>query len=74
MRRPNGDPYGWAGILMYRQTGLKLEIRPIHWAGLVDETRTRGPSRFQKVTESGEDAAVAARREFRNRLCCFESS
>ncbi len=54
-----------AGILMYRTQGPGSKFYWFIRAGLFGETKMRAPGRFQKgEVGEGEDAIVAARREF----------
>jgi predicted NUDIX family NTP pyrophosphohydrolase len=54
-----------AGILMYRQTGRGLEVLLVHPGGPFWQNKDEGAWSIPKgEMDEGEDAAVAARREF----------
>jgi predicted NUDIX family NTP pyrophosphohydrolase len=54
-----------AGILMYRQTGRALEVLLVHPGGPFWQNKDEGSWSIPKgELDEGEDAAVAARREF----------
>jgi predicted NUDIX family NTP pyrophosphohydrolase len=60
-----------AGILMYRQTGRGLEVLLVHPGGPFWRNKDEGAWSIPKgeLTE-GEDAAIAARREFQEEIGC----
>ena len=60
-----------AGILMYRQTGPGLEVLLVHPGGPFWRNKDAGAWSIPKgEMAEGEDAAVAARREFREETGC----
>jgi predicted NUDIX family NTP pyrophosphohydrolase len=60
-----------AGVLMYRQTGPKLEVLLVHPGGPFWRNRDEGAWSIPKgEMDEGEDAAVAARREFLEETGC----
>jgi predicted NUDIX family NTP pyrophosphohydrolase len=60
-----------AGILMYRQTGPGLEVLLVHPGGPFWRNRDQGAWSIPKgEMDEGEDAAVAARREFLEETGC----
>jgi predicted NUDIX family NTP pyrophosphohydrolase len=60
-----------AGILMYRQTGPRLEVLLVHPGGPFWRNKDDGAWSIPKGEISeGEDAAVAARREFSEETGC----
>jgi predicted NUDIX family NTP pyrophosphohydrolase len=60
-----------AGILMYRQTGPELEVLLVHPGGPFWRNKDEGAWSIPKgEMHEGEDAAVAARREFFEETGC----
>jgi predicted NUDIX family NTP pyrophosphohydrolase len=60
-----------AGILMYRQTGPELEVLLVHPGGPFWRNKDEGAWSIPKgEMDEGEDAAVAARREFLEETGC----
>jgi predicted NUDIX family NTP pyrophosphohydrolase len=60
-----------AGILMYRQTGPGLEVLLVHPGGPFWRNKDQGAWSIPKgEMDEGEDAAVAARREFLEETGC----
>ena len=60
-----------AGILMYRQTGTELEVLLVHPGGPFWRNKDEGAWSVPKgEMHEGEDAAVAARREFLEETGC----
>jgi predicted NUDIX family NTP pyrophosphohydrolase len=60
-----------AGILMYRQAGPGLEVLLVHPGGPFWRNKDDGSWSIPKgEVAAGEDAAVAARREFREETGC----
>ena len=58
-----------AGILMYRQTGPRLEVLLVHPGGPFWRSKDKGAWSIPKgEMAEGEDAAVAARREFHEEM------
>ena len=63
-----------AGILMYRQTGPGLEVLLVHPGGPFWRNKDVGAWSIPKgEMDEGEDAALAARREFLEETGCFLS-
>ena len=60
-----------AGILMYRQTGSEMEVLLVHPGGPFWRNKDEGAWSIPKgEMGEGEDAAIAARREFLEETGC----